>query len=271
MAPSRTALLSSHPGKAAVERWWLAYTPVWGLATGAVMITGWAESWGDVECMVFGLLVAFGALVPMVRPHASERALPWHQRAGVKLCLSVLLFAFGLNWVQTPFFFDVLHMHYGFGVTWTIDRNPIFLYLVTVAYFGTYCALCSIAFRWLTPRARWAAWLIAPVAMAFLETVLNANPFMSALFCYDDMGLMLGFGSAIYGFSLVVALPMWMAIDESPEHTLPTRMVFVHCAAALFAIGLFLAVARHFAAPSFTTVVEDAPGLGAVEGSCLEP
>ncbi len=262
--------LAEAPAKRAVERWWLLYTPVWGLVTGAVMLTGWAESWGDVECMVFGVLVAAGAVLPpLFRIPEAERERPFHERTAPKYVLSVVLLAFGLNYTQTPFFFDVLHMHYGFDVTWTLDRNPLFLYLVTVAYFATYAVLCAMAFRALRPKT-WLAWVIAPLAVAFLETALNANPFMTGLFCYDDLGLALTFGTLTYGFSFVVALPMWMAIDERPGERLPLRMVFVFGAAALFADWLFLEIVRLGVAPHVTTVVPDAPGLRDFATSCLE-
>jgi cycloeucalenol cycloisomerase len=263
-----------HPGKAAAERWWLLYTPVWGLLTGVVMLSGWAEAWGDAELLVFGVVIALGALLPLVRQHPTERDRPWHRRAGVKLTLAVALYAFGLNYVQTPFFFDVLHMHYGFRVRWVIDRNPIFLYLVTVAYFATYCALCLLALRWLTRSARTAigrgaAWVIAPFAMALLETLLNANPWMSALFCYDDPALMLGFGTLVYGMSFVFVLPAWMAIDETPEREISLAKALLYVGLALVADGVFLALVRTFVAPLLTTVIDDAPGLGHVAGSCL--
>ncbi|MCB9595357.1 MAG: hypothetical protein H6719_21740 [Sandaracinaceae bacterium] len=263
-------MLSPNPAKAAVERWWLLYTPVWGAIAGAVMLSGWAERWGDVECMTFGVVLAGGALVPLARPHASERAVPFHERASTKLCLSVVLLAFGLNYAQTPFFFDVLHMRYGFDVTWTIDRNPVFLYLVTVAYFATYAALAGVAFRWLHRRVRVAAWTVAPIAIAFSETALNANPWLDSLFCYDDLPFMLWFGTLAYSLSFVFALPMWMAIDETPERRLPVRLVFVFAAAALFADWIALEVLRHHVAPLFTTVVDHAPGLRAFAG-CLVP
>ena len=263
--------LAESPAKRAVERWWLVYTPIWGAFAGLVMLTGWATTWGDVECMIFGVAIAAGAVLPpLLRPPPEERKRPLHQRTATKYIASVVALAFGLNYTQTPFFFDVLHMHYGFGVTWTLDRNPLFLYLVTVAYFATYAVLCTMAFRALRPRTR-AAWVLAPFGVAFLETLLNANPFMTQLFCYDDLGLALGFGTLAYGFSFVVALPMWMAIDERPGERLPLRMVFVFAAAALFADWLYLEVFRHGIAPWVTTVIEDAPGLRDYAGSCLEP
>ena len=72
---------AAHPGKAAAERWWLLYTPVWGLLTGVVMLSGLAEAWGDAELLAFGVVLAAGALVPLVRAHPSERERAWHRRA----------------------------------------------------------------------------------------------------------------------------------------------------------------------------------------------
>jgi hypothetical protein len=81
-------LFAAHPAKSYVERWWLLYTPVWGAITGVVMLGGFAERWGDLPCLLFGLVVASGALVPLVRPHASEDVLPWYERSSAKLIVS---------------------------------------------------------------------------------------------------------------------------------------------------------------------------------------
>ena len=135
---------AAHPGKRAVERAWLLYTPVWAAVAGAVMLGGFAEAWGDVELMIFGVVLAAGA---MVGPHwlapESERAKPFIERVSTKMVLSVVAFSFFLNYSQTPFFYDVLHMHYGFDTQLNIRNNPFFLYLVTVAYFSTYCILLN--------------------------------------------------------------------------------------------------------------------------------
>ena len=265
-------LLSPHPGKAAVERYWLLYTPVWGLATAVVMLGGFAETWGDVPCMAFGLALAAGAWIgPLRACGPDEESLPVYRRAGFKLAVAVTGLAFGLNYTQTPFFFDVLHMHYGFHTTWNIRNNPAFLYLVTVAYFTTYCVLCCMAFRALR---RWgpAAWIVAPMAVAFLETALNANPWMSSLFCYDDPQLVLTFGTVAYGAAFVLALPLWMAIDETPGGPrLSLAAVLVGLGAVLYADLLLLDLLRYQVAPHLTTVIEGAVGLRDYAGSCLLP
>lgn len=275
----RLQLFSNHPGKRATEKFWLAYTPVWGISMGLVMIAGLADHWGDVQFMILGVVLAAGAVAgPLVFRAEEERGLPFHRVAGFKLGVSVFGFACLLNYSQTPYFYDVLHMHYGFATQWNIRNNPFFLYLVSVAYFATYCALINIAFRVVksglagAPRPlRLAGYALVPIAVAFLETALNANPLIGGLFCYDDMPLMLWFGTLSYGAAFVFALPMWISIDEEPGADVPLLTVVVWLFAALYADGLVLDLLRYEVAPYVTTVVEGANGLRDFGTSCLVP
>jgi cycloeucalenol cycloisomerase len=271
-------MLATNPAKRAVERAWLLYTPVWGLACAAVMIGGLAEQWGDVALMAFGATLGLGAVaLPIALRPAEERARPLHETTSVKLSASVVGFAFLYNWLQTPFFFDVLHMHYGFRSTWNHEHNPLFLYLLTIAYFATYSVLVMAAYR-RTRRAlaRWpvagrvAGALVAPFGVAFLETALNANPWMSALFCYDDTTLVLTFGSFAYGLAFVVALPVWLAIDETPGARIRLWHVLLLTVLAVGVDTALLHGLRHHVAPHLTTVVEGANGLRDFDDSCLE-
>ncbi|MEZ4325638.1 MAG: hypothetical protein R3B40_10500 [Polyangiales bacterium] len=271
------SLLAEHPGKRAVERYWLLYTPVWGAISAVVMIGGFAEHWGDTACMIYGVVLMLGAIVPpvLLRPE-EERGRPLWRTTSVKYGLSVTGLAFALNYSQTPYFYDVLHMHYGFKTQINIQNNPVFLYFVSVAYFSTYAALCCMAFRFLRRRFEGgplaaAAWFVAPMAMAFLETALNANPFMTQLFCYDDLGLMLWFGTASYGAAFVFALPMWMHIDEQPGDDVSAAQVLIWLGAAMYADVLTLDVLRYHVAPLVTEVVPHANGLRDYAGSCLTP
>ncbi len=270
-----TSLFSDNEAKRAVELAWLRYTPVWGLVTGIIMLGGLAERWGDEALLAFGALVALGALLaPFTNLPASEREKPLHARTSTRMSVSIVLLSFGLNFFQTPYFFDVLHMRYGFRATWMIDRNPVFLYLVTIAYFATYSVLASVALRaarlhasrWPAP-ARWLPVGLVPFALAFLETALNANPFMTSLFCYDDLGLMLWFGTLSYGVSFVLALPVWIAIDEHPGVDTPMLRVV---ALTLLVVALDTAVLfglRAAVAPLVTDVVDHASGAA---GGCLQ-
>lgn len=255
--------------RAATFRFWLLYTPVWGLVAGAVMVTGLAERWGDPELLALAVGLAVPAVVgPIVR--SPQRALPWHRRTATRLAAAVAAFALLMNWSQTPFFFDVLHMRYGFRVTWTLQDNPLFLYLLTIPYFATYCALGCLAVEAL--GARTAGWgrvarvvAVAPVApaLAFLETAMNANPFMERLFCYDDAGYALGFGTVVYGGTIAVNLAVWSRIDA--RGPTPWRTLALWVAAGMYVIVLWLDVARFGVAPHLTAVGRDATP------SCLAP
>jgi cycloeucalenol cycloisomerase len=268
-APARRSLYAHHPAKAAVERWYLLFTPVWSALIGGVMLSGLAERWGDLALLTLGLIVACGAVLPPILLR-TDRDEPWWRSTAARVGLAVTLFAHGLNYTQTPFFFDVLHMHYGFQATLTIDRNPYFLYLVSTAYFATYFALCTVSWRWLRASGsavlRAGAWLIAPFAVALVETLLNANPFMRSLFCYDDLVFMSWFGTLAYGLAFVLVLPVWARLDElGPGEGEPV----IGTLAALYADLLLLDLLRHLVAPQFTTVMPDAPGLRDFGNGCL--
>lgn len=266
---------AENPGKRAAERYFLGYTLVWGPLAGLVMLGGWAERWGDAELLLFGGLLGAGAVAgPLLRPGPGERTQPWARRAGVKLALSVVLFALLYNYFQTPFFFEVLHMHYGFGSTLNVDSNPVFLYLLTVAYFATYCALVNAAFRFASRSFAGAPRVLAmgaaPFVVAFLESALNANPFMRSLFCFDDMALMLSFGTFCYGVALALALAVWIRIDERPgQDVAPWRVIgWVVLAVALDTAALW--GLQHGVAPQLTTVEPGARGLRDFGEGCLE-
>ena len=70
--------------------------------------------------MIYGVALMLGAVAgPLLIRVPEEAGVPLHRRAGFKLALSVTGLSFALNYSQTPFFFDVLHMHFGFGTTST--------------------------------------------------------------------------------------------------------------------------------------------------------
>ena len=264
--------LSPNPAKAAVERWYLVFTPVWAVIVGGLMISGIVEGWGNVPTMILGVGLAVGAVVPPV-VFRVDRDVPWWRSTAAVIGAAVTLLALGLNYTQTPFFFDVLHMHYGFDVTWVIDRNPVFLYFLSVAYFATYFALCTVAWRFLQRQrsrvVRASAWVVAPMGMAGLETALNANPFTTSLFCYDDLPFMLWFGTLVYGLAFVLVLPAWAGVDERAGERTPRWQPIAWTLGALYVDLVVLAILRAWVAPWLTTVVDDAPGLRDFATSCL--
>lgn len=277
--PRRVRVFAEHPGKRATERVWLWYTPVWGSAAAIVMMGGLANHWGDWELTLFSLVLGVGAVVaPILLRPEEERALPWFRSTAFKMGMSVTGFALLLNYSQTAFFFDVLHMHYGFDTTWNVRQTPVGLYLLTIAYFSTYAVLCMMAYRMArslvvgaSPWIKWPVVAMAPFGVAFLETALNANPFMSHLFCYDDIGFALSFGTLAYGTAFCFALPAWMSIDERPGASVGMRVIVVGFLAAVYAQLLVLDVLRYHVAPHFTEVQHGAVGFRDFDTSCLEP
>lgn len=92
------------------------------------MVSGAAERWGDVELLVLGGGFALSTVLPpLVRAAAIERPLRFWDRTAVKLCASVVLLSLLMNYFCTPYFFDVLHMHFGFHSRIHIENNPVFL------------------------------------------------------------------------------------------------------------------------------------------------
>jgi hypothetical protein len=181
----------------------------------------------------------------------------------------VACFLRGLAPPRGRVFFDVLHMHYGFRTEINVRNNPLFLYLLTVPYFATYCALISIGVRWARQREgalRTFSIAAVPLLVAFLETALNANPFMESLFCFDDLPFMLTFGTLSYGVALAAAMPVWVGIDDRST----MRSVIARILAAMMVMLIAFEILRHVIAPQFTRVVEGAVGLRDFEGSCLE-
>lgn len=269
---------SRNPHKAAVEHAWMLYTPLWGAGTAMLMLTRWADTMGDADLLIFGGLVALGAFVmPYVFAAMGLVRGPIHTPTLTAMYASVVVLSFGLNYFQTPFFFDVLHMRYGFKATWRIDRNPVFLYLVTVAYFATYATLANFSARvvlrkWNTTFGRVVTFTVVPLALAFLETILNANPWTERVFCYNDMPFALSFGSVCYGVAFFYMMPVWLDFGGIAETAASSgkpklaRAVF-RTAVAVALDTATLAVIRAFVAPYFTTVVDNAaPG-----GGCLKP
>jgi len=267
-------VLSPNPAKRAVERYWLGYTLVWGLVVGAVMLGGLAERWGDPELLTLGLVMALATVIPpIVRPHASQATMPWHSRTATKMSLAVVGLSLLMNYFCTPYFFDVLHMHFGFATRVNIQNNPVALYLMTVAYFATYSVLVCVAHRValrLEGSLRYPALVFAPFLVAFLETALNANPFMTSLFCFDEMGFMLWFGTFSYGCALTFMRPVWFHVDEDPETRTRLSQVGIWVMAGMMGMITTFEVLRYHVAPHLTEVETGAQNLRDFGDGCLE-
>jgi cycloeucalenol cycloisomerase len=275
---SHLRFASDNPGKRAAERYYLLYTPVWGAVSGAVMLTGLAERWSEPSFLVYGVGLWLGVLLPpFFWRAAADRGKPALALYHAKFQAWMLLFAFFGNW-WSKYFYEVLHMQYGFPTPWTLNHVPLFLYFVTVAYFTTYGTLLNMGWRaarsLLADRPPWMGRVaIVPVCLlvAGLETALNANPWMQRLFCYDDMTFALWFGTLMYGTWFVVTLPFWFPIDERPGVTTPWRDVLVGFLAGFMLVIAAMELVEHAIAPHVTTVHEGTIGLGNAGRSCLLP
>jgi cycloeucalenol cycloisomerase len=277
-------LLSRNPGKRAAERWYLIYTPIWGGLSALVMTTGigvsWSQQpWGDVAFFLYGLLVWMGVLLGGYLFRAPEdTGRPWYRLYHTKFQIWMFVFAFLGNYF-TEYFYEVLHMQYGFATRWNVNHVPFFLYMVTVAYFTTYGVLINMFWR-LTRSAlsdsapEWvkaASYLPACFVVAGLETALNANPWMKSLFCYDDMTFTLWFGTLMYGMWFVVTAPLWFAIDEEPGVDTPLRSIWLSALAGFMLVIIVNEGIRSGVAPHFTVVERGAVGLDHFGSSCLAP
>ena len=89
---------------------------------------------------------------------------------------------------------------------------------------------------------------------------------------YDDMRLMLWFGTLSYGIAFIFALPMWYFIDEFADRArVPVATVLVWGAAGLYGDLLVLDLLRYHVAPHVTVVEEGARNMGDFGEGCLPP
>jgi cycloeucalenol cycloisomerase len=272
-------LLSSNPGKAAAERFYLLYTLVWGSISAAVMLSGAAERWGDVPLMIYGLGLYLPVLVvPLLWRAARDRQKPFWKLYAFKMHACLFILAMAGSYV-TFYFYDVFHMHYGFHTSWNVNRVPLFLYFLTVAYFSTYFVLLFAGYRALRSllpagAPAWARGLmVVPVALAvtYLESATHATSIMESLFCYDDLGFMLWFGNPAYSVWFIITGLLWFRIDEEPGDDTPWSYVLLSTLAAVALVLAASELVKWVIAPHFTTVVNGAPGLRDYAGSCLVP
>ena len=278
-----SSLLSPNPDKRAAELFLLAYTPVWMAVTAVVMVGGLATHWHDAELGALGGALHAGNFVglvvwPALRSPQKRRLVLLLQSFGLKLHVWLVLFAYGGNWAFTRYFYEVLGMSYAFPVTVFWNNVPAFLYPMTVAYFGTYYVFVTVVLR--AGRAAFPAgdravratvYLLATLANAFLETALNANPFIRNLFCYEDLPFMLWFGTLMYGSYFAIAGWVWLGMAERPGATVSWAYVlgsFAACFLAMMAANELFARAL---APAFIDVRWGRVGLHAVGESCLQP
>lgn len=243
--------LSANPDKAWGERMLLLYSPLWMVAVGLVMLTGWIHSFDDIGFMVFSLAVAAPAVALPAALDRSER--PWWRTYWFKLNVWAAILVVGGTYFGTAYFFDLMGMRYEFDVTWTFESPvvgraggtvPLFMYPLTQAYFVSYFVLLTVAYRRLRARfgpfGRGLLILALAYAVAFAETLAMANPLIEDAFSYADRTRMLLLGSWGYAVYFIIGLPMAFAIDEptneDPAPNWPVRKVAFHAVGAYMLI-----------------------------------
>lgn len=217
--------LSSNPSKRWAERFVLCYSPFWIAAIVVCEVTHVFARWGDVGHLAFGLALALPVwLVPLGWPGEADRGVPLAARHIVRFNVFIAAWTFLQVYFGSDLFFDVLGMEYHFPVTWILHRTPLFLYLVTIAYFSTYYVVLQIAwraFRTRFPSAPWPLRLAVLAALgyatAFAETSGMATSAMHDYFLYRDKSFTLLFGSLCYGSIFVVSLPLVYRLDEQVQ------------------------------------------------------
>lgn len=229
--PARArAWLAEDPAKAWAELYFLAQSPLWMLAVGLVIFTGWVHGWEDLGYLTFGLVAAAPAVVgPLLLRSRPDRDQPfWHAYWFRFNVWCFILVAFG-TYFGTGYFFALMGMRYGFPVEWTFAAEvvgrgggavPVFMYPLTQAYFVTYFAALGVVLRWIRRTFGLGALGTAVTvgilayATAFAETFFMANEHLAAYFGYADRERMLALGSFGYAIYFVVGLPMVARMDE---------------------------------------------------------
>jgi len=212
--------LAADPAKRWMEKFVLAYTPIWIGVVVAVMLTRAFERWGDWQHLAFGIGLALPLwIVPAIKRNA--HALRFNVFIGA--------FSFLQCYFGSDLFFDVLQMEYHFNTRIIWHRTPLFLYFLTIAYFSTYYVVQSIVWRALITRfpslplgARLFARAVLGYATAAAETAGMANPLLAGYFLYRDRSFALLVGSLCYGTLFFVSFPYVYRLDEDPSAPKPT-------------------------------------------------
>jgi len=227
-------------GKQFTEKFILFYTPVWIGIVIVVMATHAFARWGDAGHMALGL----GLALPL---WIAPRFAPDGGRYFWRFNLWIGLFSLLQVYFGSALFFDVLHMEYHFPVTWILNRTPLFLYPMTIAYFSTYYVVMMLAWRFISTRApslRWPALLVIGYLVAFAETGGMANEWLHGYFAYRDKWFVLLWGSACYGTIFVLSLPFVFRLEEDARWTRVVGEVLAVNMASLCAYEVWTAVLR---------------------------
>jgi cycloeucalenol cycloisomerase len=255
---------SRNPSKAWGEKFFLAYSPVWMAAMGALMTTGSGKRWGDLG-LNLAMLVILAPLVAVPALVRDERTLgrPWWRTYWFKLNVWIGIYAGVGSYFGSEYFFDVLGMVYNYPqLSWRLDSAllgsgtqtvPFIMYPSAHFYFVTYHTLGIIVLRrvrtselgnttWLWPLVV----LAAAYGFAWAETFAMTGGAIAEQFTYRDLPRMLRWGSLYYATYFVVSFPMIYRLDENPADDWPLRRVVVEALAAGMLLLFLLDTLTHF-------------------------
>lgn len=234
--------LSTDPAKAAAERFFLIYSPIWIAFVGLVMGTGMYRGWSDLGYLLFGLGVGLPvALIPALTPHRDDVGRKFWETSWFRMNLWIAIYVFIGSYIGTHYFFDVAGMRYRFPTEWNLQAMlvgkaelehvgagtgrevPLFLYPLTQAYFMTYHVAMICVLRYLGTRfelgaaAKFVVIAVMAYATAFAETFFMAVPAIDDIFEYVDRRRMLTWGSVFYATYFVVSVPVFARLDEGED------------------------------------------------------
>lgn len=222
-------------------RFYLLYTPVWTAAVAVVLFVRAFSRWGDPEYLLFGGAIA--APIWLWPLFAARRARGPGAAAtavqGAKLAFFVTVLSFLQNYFGTPFFARCFGLEYRFPARIALNGYPVFLSLLTVAYFATYFAVMRAGLRvaerladrllpsssGLRRLGRLAVIFVLAYAMAFVETLTMATDLLAGYFAYSSKARMLAVGSLCYGTLLFCAQLVYLRIDGARPTSRSFRQV----------------------------------------------
>jgi hypothetical protein len=188
--------------------------------------------WGDPEYLLFGGAIAAPIwLWPLWAARRRTRSAAVSvARQGAKLALFVTLLSFLQNYFGTPFFARSFGLEYRFPARIALNGYPVFLSLLTVAYFGSALRLLR----------RLVVTFVLAYAMAFLETLTMATDLLAGYFAYASKARMLAVGSLCYGTLLFCAQLAYLRIDEArPEERSTGQVVWDALAVSMLVLSLY--------------------------------
>src|SRR5947209_2818594 len=135
MTPS---ILAQDPAKRAFEKFILGYSLVWMAAIFLSQKTGRFAVWRDTAHLIFGLCLALPLyLGPWLLPRifrSLRDPRPFWDRYATRFSVFIGVLTLAQTCFGSIYFFRCMGMEYRFLVTVTVNRTPLFLYFITLAY-----------------------------------------------------------------------------------------------------------------------------------------